>query len=111
SFYAGMQEELEQLSTFCGKILAGVEKRLNPDFVIMARTEALNKGYGLDVALDRCKAYAAAGADAVFVHHTKDDYTPVLEFAERWYRTETAPLACVPTAYRTVSYEQLDGVG
>jgi 2-methylisocitrate lyase-like PEP mutase family enzyme len=45
------------------------------------------------------------------IHHTKADYAPVLEFAERWYRTETAPLMCVPTAYRTVTYRQLDDVG
>ena len=111
SFYEGMQEELEQESTFVGKILAGVEKRLDPDFVLVARTEALNKGFGLDLALERCKAYAASGADAILIHHTKSDYEPVLKFAERWYRTETAPLVCVPTAYRSVSYHQLDDVG
>jgi phosphoenolpyruvate phosphomutase len=111
SFYEGMQEELEEASTFTGKILAAVEQRTDPDFVLVARTEALNKGLGLDTALERCKAYAAGGADAVLIHHTKADYTPVLEFAELWYRTETAPLVCVPTAYRTVTYRQLDDVG
>jgi phosphoenolpyruvate phosphomutase len=111
SFYGGMQEELEQESTFCGKIQAAVEKRLDPDFVVVARTEALIKGFGLDVALERCKAYAAAGADAILIHHTQPDYGPVLEFAERWYRTESAPLVCVPTAYRTVTYDQLNDAG
>jgi phosphoenolpyruvate phosphomutase len=111
SFYAGMQDELERLSTFRGKILAAVEKRTDPDFVLIARTEALNKGFGLDVALDRCKAYAEAGAHAILNHHMQADYEPVLEFAERWYRTETAPLVCVPTAYRQVAYKQLDDVG
>src|SRR6266566_1311905 len=45
SFYAGMQDELELPSTFGGKILAAVEKRGDPDFVIVARTEALIKGF------------------------------------------------------------------
>lgn len=111
SFYAGMQEELERTDTFCGKILAAVEKRLSPDFAIVARTEALIKGFGLDVALDRAKAYVASGADAVLIHHTHADQRPVLEFAERWYRDETAPLVCVPTAYRQVTYRELDDVG
>ena len=45
----------------------------------------------MDVALDRAKAYADAGADAILIHHIKSDYEPVLDFADRWYRTETAP--------------------
>ncbi len=111
SFYNGMQEDLELETTFCGKILAAVEKRLEGDFTIVARTEALNKGLGLDVALDRAKAYVAAGADAILIHHKTADPAPVFEFADRWYRTETAPLVCVPTTYNTVSYEELDGAG
>ncbi len=48
SFYDGMQEELERSSTFCGKIQAAVEKRHDSDFVVLARTEALIKGLGID---------------------------------------------------------------
>lgn len=111
SFYDGMQDELERSSTFCGKVQAAVEKRLDPDFVVVARTEALNKGLGSDVALERAKEYAAAGAEGVLIHHKGDDPEPVLDFAERWYRTETVPLVCVPTTYKTVTYEQLDDAG
>jgi phosphoenolpyruvate phosphomutase len=111
SFYEGMQENLEIESTFVGKVMAATEQRLDPDFVLVARTEALIKGFGLDIAIDRCKAYAAGGADAILIHHTGSDPQPVLDFAERWYETETAPLVCVPTAYRSVTYQQLDNVG
>jgi phosphoenolpyruvate phosphomutase len=111
SFYDGMQEDLELPSTFGGKIQASIEKRLHDDFVVIARTEALNKGLGLDVALDRCKQYVAAGAEGVLIHHKGKDPEPVLEFAERWYSTETTPLVCVPTTYKTVTYEQLNGAG
>jgi phosphoenolpyruvate phosphomutase len=111
SFYGGMQEELEQVSTFSGKVQAAVEKRLDPNFVVVARTEALVKGLGIDDAVERGKAYADAGADAILIHHTQPDPTPVLEFAERWYRDESTPLVCVPTAYRTVTYEQLNDAG
>jgi 2-methylisocitrate lyase-like PEP mutase family enzyme len=40
--------------------------RLDPAFVIVARTDA-RQTHGLDEALDRARTYAEAGADAVFV--------------------------------------------
>lgn len=111
SFYDGMQDGLERESTFSGKIQAAIEKRLDDGFVIVARAEALNKGLGLETALDRCKAYVAAGAEAVLIHHKGADAAPVLEFAERWYSDETAPLVCVPTTYNEVSYDELNDAG
>jgi phosphoenolpyruvate phosphomutase len=111
SFYDGMQEELERSSTFCGKILAGVEQRDSSDFAVVARTEALNKGLGVDVALERAKEYAGAGADAILVHHKGSDAEPVLEFARRWHQTESAPLVCVPTTYKETPFEVLEDAG
>jgi phosphoenolpyruvate phosphomutase len=111
SFYAGMQEELELEATFCGKIQACVEKRVDEGFAIVARTEALIKDLGLDTALDRTKAYAAAGAEGILIHHKGSDAAPVLEFADRWYRTEDVPLVCVPTTYNSVTYRELDESG
>ncbi len=50
------------------KVKAAVDARQDPDFVIIARTDAgwLRGGGGLDEAVDRCLAYGAAGADMVF---------------------------------------------
>jgi len=106
-----MQEDLELESTFCGKILAAIEKRVDEGFAVIARTEALIKDLGLDVALERTRAYAAAGAEGILIHHKGSDPRPVLEFADRWYRSETVPLVCVPTTYNTVTYRQLDDAG
>ena len=111
SFYDGMQEELELSGTFCGKLQAAVEKRLDPSFAVIARVEALNKGLGLEVALNRAKEYAATGADGILIHHKGAEPDPVLQFAERWYASEAVPLACVPTTYNRVSYEQLNDAG
>jgi phosphoenolpyruvate phosphomutase len=111
SFYDGMQEELELTSTFCGKIEACLDKRLDPEFAVVARTEALIKDLGLDVAIDRTKAYAAAGAEGILIHHKGTDPLPVLEFADRWYRTEDVPLVCVPTTYNSVTYRELNDAG
>jgi phosphoenolpyruvate phosphomutase len=111
SFYDGMQDELEPTTTFQGKIMASIEKRTIDDFAIIARLEALNKGLGLDTALERGKAYVAAGAEGVLIHHKGSDPAPVFEFAERWYADEDVPLVCVPTTYNSVRFEDLESAG
>jgi len=111
SFYEGMQDDIERASTFRGKIQAALEKRTEEGFAVIARTEALIKGLGLEVALDRGRQYAEEGAEGILIHHKEKDPGPVLEFAERWYKDQTVPLVCVPTTYNTVSYEQLNSAG
>lgn len=49
-----------------GKIEAAVAARRDPDFVIIARTDAAT-GEGLEEAIRRGKAFRAAGADVIFV--------------------------------------------
>lgn len=49
-----------------GKIEAALAARRDPDFIIIARTDAAS-GHGLDEAIRRGKAYRKAGADVVFV--------------------------------------------
>jgi 2,3-dimethylmalate lyase len=51
--------------THVGRLRAAVETRRDPDFVIIARTDAIAVT-GFEDALDRARAYAAAGADVVF---------------------------------------------
>ncbi len=53
------------------KIRAAVEARRDPDFVIMARTDA-RAVHGLDEAIRRGRAYAEAGADIIFVEAPQD---------------------------------------
>jgi 2-methylisocitrate lyase-like PEP mutase family enzyme len=48
------------------KIHAAVDARQDPDFVIIARTDA-NAVYGLEDALRRGQAYREAGADIIFI--------------------------------------------
>lgn len=48
------------------KIKAAVDARQDPDFVIIARTDA-RTNHGLDEALARGKAYEEAGADVLFI--------------------------------------------
>jgi 2-methylisocitrate lyase-like PEP mutase family enzyme len=50
----------------CLKIAAASEARRDPDFVIIARTDA-RESHGIDEAIKRCQAYREAGADILFV--------------------------------------------
>lgn len=54
------------------KIKAALEARTDPDFVIIARTDALAPN-GWEDAIDRCRAYYQAGADVVFVDGIKTE--------------------------------------
>lgn len=49
-----------------GKIKAAVATRSDPDFMIVARTDARTL-LGIDEALDRARAYEDAGADILFI--------------------------------------------
>jgi len=111
TFYDGMQDDIEKESTFCGKLDAALDSRPTDDFAIIARTEALTKGLGMEVALERCHAYAERGVDGILIHHKGKDKESVLEFAERWRADHTTPLVCVPTTYGGVTFEELGAAG
>ncbi len=57
------------------KVAAAVAARRDPDFLIIARTDA-RAVEGLDAAVERAQAYVAAGADVVFAEAltTLDEY-------------------------------------
>lgn len=59
-------KELVPTAEFVAKIRAALAARRNPDFVIIARTDA-NSVSGLDDAIARANAALAAGADLAFV--------------------------------------------
>ena len=54
------------LEEMVGKIKAAVSARKDPDFVIIARTDA-RTNLGIEEALRRGKAFAEAGADVLFI--------------------------------------------
>src|SRR5206468_2035253 len=91
------------------KIRAAIGARSTGEFVIIARTEALIAGWGLDEALRRGRAYADAGADAILIHSNQTTVDDVARFAERWDRL--TPLVCVPTTYHSASVDELARLG
>lgn len=59
----------------CDRIKAAVDAKIDPDFVIMARTDA-HASEGQAAAIERAKAYVEAGADMIFAEaiHTLKEY-------------------------------------
>src|ERR1700730_6908428 len=58
-------KELVTKDEMVDRIKAAVDARTDPDFVVMARTDALSVE-GLGAAIDRASAYVEAGADMIF---------------------------------------------
>jgi carboxyvinyl-carboxyphosphonate phosphorylmutase len=70
-------KDLIAVDEMVGKIHAAIEAREDPDFLLIARTDARTVA-GLAEAISRAKAYVAAGADAIFVETPRS----VEEYAE-----------------------------
>jgi methylisocitrate lyase len=64
-------KELVPREEMVDRIKAAVDARTDPDFIIMARTDAL-ASEGLEAALDRASACVEAGADMVFPEAVTD---------------------------------------
>ncbi|MFO0615087.1 MAG: isocitrate lyase/phosphoenolpyruvate mutase family protein [Polyangiaceae bacterium] len=109
SFYAGVKRELSPIEEHAGKVRAAKATQKDKDFVVIARTEALIAGWGMEEALTRGRAYADAGADMVLIHSKSKTPDEVLGFAKLWDRP--TPLVCVPTIYESTKVEELHKAG
>jgi methylisocitrate lyase len=58
-------KQLVSTARMCGRIRAAARARTDPAFVIMARTDA-HAVEGIERAIERARAYVAAGADMIF---------------------------------------------
>lgn len=105
SLVAGGRQELLRVEEFQGKIEAAVETRRDPNFLIIARTEALIAGLGEAEALDRAKAYVKAGADMILIHSKKKDPSEIESFSRAW--AGAVPLVIVPNAYPDLDAERV----
>nr|WP_245279575.1 phosphoenolpyruvate mutase [Rhizobium leguminosarum] len=94
--FVGDRHPLAETDEFCGRLKA-VKDTTGPDFVLVARIEALIAGHGLDEALTRAHAYAKAGADAILIHSRKAVADEILAFAKEW--NNKLPVVIVPTKY------------
>ena len=99
------KHELLSEKDFVAKIIAAKESKSNQNFMIIARTEALIAGLGLDEAIKRANAYEKAGADAILIHSKKNTPDEIFEFCDKW--EGEIPLVVVPTSYGRVKINEL----
>jgi 2-methylisocitrate lyase-like PEP mutase family enzyme len=73
-------KEVISTAEMCKKIEAATRARKDPDFVINARTDSIATG-GIEDAVRRAKAYAAAGADMIYPDaiRSEDDIQRIVE--------------------------------
>ena len=109
SFYAGVRRELIPIEEHCGKIKAAKAAQTVPDFLVIARTEALIAGWGQDEALKRAEAYAEAGADAVLIHSKSKKFDELKTVYKAW--SGRVPLVVVPTIFDQTTAEEMEDAG
>ena len=104
--------EVEQtqatIAEMSAKIEAGKKTQLTDDFMIIARIESLILEKGMEDALERARAFVAAGADGIMIHSRKKDPAEILEFCDR-FRAEdaTTPIVVVPSSFNTITEGEL----
>jgi phosphoenolpyruvate phosphomutase len=97
SLVAGGRQELLRVEEFQGKLEAAVHARKDPEFMIIARDEALIAGLGEQIALERAASYAEAGADMILIHSKQKTPDEIESFINAW--NGSVPIVIVPTAY------------
>ena len=107
--YAAVNHELVSTKEFADKIAAAKAEQSSPDFVFIARTEALIAGLETAEALERAYAYAEVGADAILIHSKSTRPDQIFEFAAQW--DSSVPLVAVPTTYAGVDEKELTANG
>ena len=108
SFITGAHA-LSPIEEFCGKIKAAQDSKCDPHFTVIARTEALIAGLGVEAALERAQRYHEAGADGIFIHSKTGDGLDILEFGRRWGKR--SPLVVAPTTYIDTPLALLEQAG
>lgn len=109
SFINSESQSLASIDEFCGKIKAMKDSQTDPDFIVVARTEAFIAGLGLKEALKRAEAYYKAGADAILVHSKITDLSQIESFMKEWGNKH--PIIIVPTKYYSVPTEKIKTLG
>lgn len=108
SFIAGKQE-LASIAEFCGKLLAAKNAQRTSAFAVIARTEALIAGWGVDEALRRADAYVRAGADALLIHDKSPTGDAIREFLALW--SKPVPVIVVPTTFPSLTVTEAEAIG
>ncbi len=111
-FGTEVEQTLDTIEGFCYKLSHGKKAQVTDEFMIFARIEALIAGKGVAEALERAKAYIAAGADGIMIHSRHKDGKEIQEFCDGYRSFERkVPLIAVPTSYNHLTEDELHAMG
>ncbi|MDE7195777.1 MAG: methylisocitrate lyase [Helicobacter sp.] len=98
-------KELVSADEMCDRIKAAVDAKIDPDFVVMARTDA-HASEGQQAAIDRASRYVEAGADMIFAEaiHTLEEY-------KQFTQTIKVPVLANITEFGKTPYFTRDELG
>src|SRR5690554_6656779 len=101
-------KEIVSTEEMVDRVKAAVDARTDPDFFLIARTDAI-QAEGVEAALERCKRYVEAGADAIFAEAAYD-----LPTYERFVKELNVPVLANITEFGATplfTREELASVG
>ena len=103
-----VKQEQETKENFAKKIKAGINSRINDNFMIIARIESLILEKGIDDAIDRAKTYIDSGVDGIMIHSKKEKPDEIFEFSKIFRKNHKfIPLVSVPSTYNSVKEDEL----
>ncbi|MEP2654089.1 MAG: phosphoenolpyruvate mutase [Paraglaciecola sp.] len=107
-FGTDVAQTQDSIENFSAKIRAGKDAQATDDFMIIARIESLILGQGIDHALERAKAFLAAGADGIMIHSREKTTDEIFEFCDKYAALENKKiLVVVPSSYNKVYESEL----
>jgi len=107
-----VQQTQDTIENFSTKITRGKQAQVTDDFMIIARIESLILKAGPEDALERAKAYIAAGADGIMIHSKEKTPGEILAFCDRYNQFEQkVPLVVVPSTYSSITETELKQAG
>ena len=102
----------DSIEDFCGKITVGKNAQVSDDFMIFARCESLILDKGMDDAIERCKAYLAAGADGIMIHSRQADGKEIMDFCKIYQEFGIGrPLVVVPSSFDKITESEFAEAG
>lgn len=111
-FGTEVDQTQDSIEAFSDKIRMGKLAQQSDDFMIIARLESLILGMGVDHAVERARAFLAAGADGIMIHSRDKEPKEVFEFCALYNKLENRKtLVAVPSSYSVTTEEQLEAHG
>lgn len=116
SLDADSVQNLEDPRLFSQKIRLGKQTCERDGFSVIARTESLIVGTGMQDAINRARSYVEAGCDGIMIHSRSSSPEEVLGFAKEYEQLcvdlrRRPMLVCAPTTYNTITDEELGTAG